>query len=119
MFDTKVGAIGQADDTVLVSSNLHHLQDLLNLSLHYCGQQAVELCVEKTKLQAFAPSTLRVEVEHNVDKSPITIAGDKIKCVESAEHVGIVCSVTGNLPNLLDRLTAYRRAMGAVLHTGM
>jgi hypothetical protein len=35
--DLIISAIGQADDTALVSNNLHSLRNLLQLSLHYCS----------------------------------------------------------------------------------
>jgi hypothetical protein len=38
---------------------------------------------------------------------------------DSAEHVGLVRSTSGNLPTLLARITAHKNALGAVLHTGM
>jgi hypothetical protein len=46
--DLIISAIGQADDTALVSNNLHSLRNLLQLSLHYCSQYNVELCPGKT-----------------------------------------------------------------------
>ena len=34
--DTTISAIGQADDTILISNDLHALQSLLDLTLHFC-----------------------------------------------------------------------------------
>ena len=45
--------------------------------------------------------------------------GEKINFVESAEHVGILRSSSGNSPTILARLTAHRNALNAVLHNGM
>ena len=38
---------------------------------------------------------------------------------EEVEHVGILRSTSGNLPKLLNRISARKRALGAVLYTGM
>ena len=53
--DIVISAVGQADDTVLVSNNLHNIQNLLQLSLKYCSKANVELCPDKTVLQALFP----------------------------------------------------------------
>jgi hypothetical protein len=38
---------------------------------------------------------------------------------DSAEHVDLIRSVTGNLPTILSRMKAHKKALGAVLHTGL
>ena len=48
--DIVVSAIGQADDTVLLSSSLHGIENLLQLSISYCRKANVKLCSEKTVL---------------------------------------------------------------------
>ena len=119
-----VPSIGQADDTILTSNNIHALQCLLQLTLHFCQKYNVELCVEKTKLQAFATPDLLAAVEHIKSTSPININGKKIEFVSSsvqggAEHVGIIRSETGNFPHILSRLASHKKSMGAVMHTGI
>ena len=42
-----------------------------------------------------------------------------IAFVEEAEHVGIVRSVHGNLPHLLNRVSSFKKAMASVLHVGI
>ena len=39
--------------------------------------------------------------------------------VETAEHVGITRSTTGNLPHILGRFTSHKQALGKVLHAGL
>ena len=117
-------SIGQADDTILTSNNIHALQCLLQLTLHFCQKYNVELCVEKTKLQAFATPDLLAAVEHIKSASPVNINGKKIEFVSNsvqggAEHVGIIRSETGNLPHILSRLASHKKSMGAVMHTGI
>ena len=48
-----VSAIGQADDTALVSTDLHQLQCFLDLAIIYCSKHQVELSAGKTKLLVF------------------------------------------------------------------
>ena len=43
----------------------------------------------------------------------------KVDFVDSAEHVGMIRSSSGNSPTILARFTAHRKALNAVLHTGM
>ena len=117
--DIVVSAIGQADDTVLLSNNLHSLQNLLELTLHYCSRYNVELCPGKTKLQAIHPRHLSAEVAYLKEFSPVNVNGVKLKFYETAEHVGITRSVTGNLPNIVERISFHKKALGAVIRNGL
>ena len=116
--DIAVAAIGQADDTVLVSNNLHSLQNLLHLSIEYCKRYNVELCQEKTKLQALSLRRHCKELEYLKDFSPVALNGIKLKFSETAEHVGVIRSTSGNLPNIMTRISSHKRAMAAVIHSG-
>ena len=118
MGDTIISAIGDADDSVLLSNSLHSLQNLSQLSQHFCSEKHIELCVEKTKLQAFTTTNMAHNIAYFKLTSPVSIGGNKIEFVDSAEHVGVIRSVTGNLPNIMNRFIAHKRALGAVLHTG-
>ena len=57
-----VSSIGQADDTALVSDCLIKLYGLLHLATNYCQKYHVQLVAEKTKLLAFTPSSLSLQV---------------------------------------------------------
>ena len=116
--DTVVSAIGQADDTVLLSNNLHSLQNLLRLSLYYCQRSNVELCSDKTVLQAMAPKQLAHEMTYLKEFSPVKMKDTILAFMNSTEHVGIVRSVEGNLPNIMTRISSHTKAISAVLHTG-
>ena len=116
--DLIISAIGQADDTVLVSNNLHSLQNLLQLSLFYCSKFNVQLCPSKTKLQVISTKRMTAAVSYLKEYSPVKLNGVSLKFFDTAEHVGIVRSVSGNLPNIMSRLTAHKKAVSAVLHTG-
>ena len=115
-----IGAIGQADDTVLLSNDLVCLSYLLELTEVFCQKALVELCAEKTTLQAFYPrryDPLQISIDEVTN--PIKIKGKPITFSASAEHVGVVRHTDGNGPAILARCTAHRKALGAVLHQGL
>ena len=100
--ETVVSAIGPADDRVLVATNLQSIQNLLQLSLHYCSKYNVELCPDKTYLQVYTPKSLTSEVNYLKEYSPVELNGSKVIFKEDIEHLGIIRSVTGNFPNILN-----------------
>ena len=55
--DVTVASVGQADDVVLMSSSIHNLRNLVQLTENYCDSFKVTLVPEKTKLLAFGPQT--------------------------------------------------------------
>ena len=114
-----ISCVSQADDSVLLANYIHSLQNLLILTLEYCHQYNVTLVPEKTKLLAFSPPGYEAVVEYAKIISPINIDGNFIPFTDSAEHVGIVRSIDGNMPNILSRLSAHRRAVFSVLPAGM
>ena len=116
--DITISAIGQADDTLLVSNNIHNLQNLLQLSLYYCSKANVELCPGKTKLQVMSTKKMKNEVDYLREFSPVNLNGKKLEFCDETEHVGVIRSVHGNLPNILNRISAHKKAVAAVLHTG-
>ena len=115
-----VSAIGQADDTVLQSHSLHQLNSLVQLTVDYCQSYHVELVAEKTKLLAFYPNHLKLEVYLQNLLHPIILNDIEIDFSSSAEHVGITRSCSGgNMPNIISRLSAHTKAIMAVLPSGM
>ena len=114
-----VSGIGQADDTALVSNNIQHLYYLLHLTNIFCSKYQVQLCSEKTKLQVYHRKDQCLTVDYLKHVNPIKINGEQIEFTDSAEHVGMIRSVSGNLPSILVRITSHKKALGAVLHTGM
>ena len=56
---------------------------------------------------------------YEMASNQIEINGDKIDFSVSAEHFGMLRSTAGNTPTILARITAHKKALGAVLHTGM
>ena len=114
-----VSAIGQADDTCLLSNCLYKLQQLLQLAIEYCNKYHVELVPEKTKLLCYSPSGLSSSTLYWKLVSPVSLGSSKLEFSNEAEHVGVLRSVNGNLPNLLARMSAHNAALMGVLQCGM
>ena len=110
-----ISAVGLADDSVIASNKLSNLANILHLTNNYCQKYQVSLSHSKTKL-------LRMT---NIDKdelevfNPIVIKGKHIEFTNEAEHVGIIRSVEGNLPHILNRMTAHRKALNATKSSGV
>ena len=113
--DIVVSRFCQADDILHLSNNLYSLQNLLQLSLYYCSKYNVELSPEVTKLQVITQKRLFKEVEYLKEFSPVQINNIKLKFHDSAEHVGIIHAVSGNLQNLVSRISPQKKAVDAVL----
>ena len=116
--DEHVGSLAQADDDALVSNDTNELQHLLQLALDYCDKYQVELSAVKTKLLVFGPPDSDY-VKYAKLTSPIHIGTTKIPFVDCAEHVGVLRSVSGNLPHLHQRIVNHRKALASILYTGM
>ena len=114
-----VSAVGQADDTALLSNNIHQLYFLLHLTTLFCAKYQVKLSSEKTKLQVYHKKELNQLVDYVKGMNPIKLDGKSIDFVSSTEHVGLLRSTSGNLPSLLARIASHKKALGAILHSGM
>ena len=51
--------------------------------------------------------------------NPILINGDQIEFCQEAVHVGVIRSEKGNIPHIMNRIAAYRKALGATLSSGV
>ena len=111
--DLVISGVGQADDVALLSNNIFKLFNLLHLALNYCHRYHVELCADKTRLLLMTSKTDQKFIPYN----PLIIKKQKITFSEQAEHVGIRSS-SGNLPNILNRIVAHKKAMGALCFSG-
>ena len=117
--DIIISGIGQADDTLLVSNSIQNLMYLLHLTKIFCSKYQVQLCPEKTKLLAYYSKGMEFAVDYAKAINPLEINNEQIEFVESAEHVGMLRSASGNHVTIHARITAHKRAMGAVLHVGL
>ena len=102
-----VASAGQADDSALISNNILQLQHLLQLSLNYCAKYQVTLSPGKTKLLGFGENNDALKYAKLIN--PVNIDNKEIPFVESAEHVGVVRSVTGNLPLIHERIVKNKK----------
>ena len=112
-----ISSIGLADDTALPANKLSSLRNTLYLAMNYCTKYNVSLCPTKTKL-------LRLHNKNNCNVdlemfNPITIEGKQIELSDSAEHVGILRSVDGNIPNIMNRISCHTKSLGATLSVGV
>ena len=117
MVNLAVSSVGQADDTALVSNDIHYLFFLLQLSNVFSSKNVVQFSAEKTKLQAFRPKNKNFN--EGLTVNPIRINDKVIPFTSHAEHVGILRSTESNIPTLIARFTAHKRALAAVLHSGL
>ena len=111
-----ISAVGLADDTCLVANKLSKLFNILSLTNIYCEKFGVTLCASKTKLLCISPKAKRLDLE---TFNPININGEEIAFSSEADHVATIRSIDGNLPHILNRLAAHRKAMSATLSSGV
>ena len=117
--DIHIACIGQADDTVLISHDLIKLKFLLKLTLNYCKKHHVELSAPKTKLQVYLPHNLRKNEDFYKNSIDIRINDTPIAFVDSEDHVGVIRSVNGNLPHILNRISSHNSALHSVHPAGL
>ena len=118
--DNTISCISLADDAVLLSNNIYDLNNLLFLTIQYCEKYKVELVPSKTKLVAFCKNDDEHIVRHSKLISPISLYGKAIAFSDTAEHLGILRSSSpGNIPNILERLSAHKKKLFSVLPAGM
>ena len=111
-----ISAIGLADDTILASNKLSRLANILFLTTKYCEKYSVTLSHEKTKLLKISRKN---PTESEAD-NPIYIDGHQIGFSDTAEHVGVIRSADkGNLPHIMNRICSHRKAIGAILSSGI
>ena len=113
-----VAAVGQADDTALLSHDLHQLQCLLDLSVQYCEKHQVQLSAGKTKLLVFSNQDSDY-IHYWKMISPLRIGDTTIEFTTAAEHVGVIRAVTSNFPHVHQRILCHKRALAKILSMGM
>ena len=115
-----ISCVGQADDSVLISTDIHQLGHLLQLTMLYCQKYKVEMTPEKTKLQVFCPPSLEIYTDYMKTINYLTINGVPLSFTDNTEHVGIIrSSVSQNLPHILKRISSHKKSLGAVLSAGL
>ena len=76
----------------------------------------IDIGAEKTRLQVYAKRGFALNT--NVE-TPIFINEQNIPFSDLAEHVGVIRSTSGNGPAIMARISAHRKALASVLHTGI
>ena len=114
-----ISALAQADDVMHASNTISNLNLLATLTEAYCRKYRVKLVPSKTKLLAFYKPCHQLILDHAKLINPITIDGVPVKFSSEAEHVGVILSTSGNMPNLLNRITSHKKSMSFVLSAGL
>ena len=114
-----VSAIGQADDVILAANNVNNLKLLARLTEVYCSNFRVQLVASKTKLIPIYLPKHSFLVEYAKHVSTVTVDNTVVKFVSEAEHVGVIRSSTGNIPNILHRISCYKKALLSVSSCGI
>ena len=100
-----VSAIGQADDTALLSNNINHLFFLLHLTNIFCDKYHVSLSSDKTKLQVYHTKNMGECVEYAKEHNPIRVNGVKINLEDKHNmSVWFVPPMETSPPYLIDLL---------------
>ena len=114
-----VSAIGAADDVILASNDITKLFYLAKLTENYCSNFRVKLVPSKTKLLPVYTKKQKQSVDYAKLINPIKIAGEKVKFVEQAEHVGVIRCSSDNLVNIQQRIAAHKKSLAAVTSAGL
>ena len=114
-----VSAIGQADDVILAANNVSNLKLLARLTEVYCRNYRVQLVASKTKLLPIFLPRHSFLVEYAKLVNTVTVNNTVVEFVSDAEHVGVIRSSTGNMPNILHRVTCYKKALMSVSSSGI
>ena len=114
-----VSAIGLADDVALVTDDIDNLRLLARLTETYCSNYRVKLVPDKTKLLPVSAPRHKYLVSYAELVNPVTIAGVPVKFASEAEHVGVLRSTAGNLPNILHRISSHKKSLASVTPAGL
>ena len=114
-----VSAVGQADDVGLLANDLDSLRLLARLTETYCKKYRVKLVPSKTKLVPYFAPRHKYLVNYAELVNPVTIGGEPVRFVSEAEHVGVLRSSAGNMPNILQRISAHKTALNSVCSAGL
>ena len=115
-----ISCITLADDAVLLSNNIHHLDHLLFLTKQYCSKYQVQLVHDKTKLLVFAKNKDPELVLYPKLISTLSLNNHVLPFSEEAEHLGIIRTASpGNMVNVVQRVSAYKKKLHSLLPAGL
>ena len=111
-----VASIAQADDMCLLSHTVDGLQSLANISSHQTNSRCLQLVPSKSFLLAFIPNNSSLPT---ASSPSIQIGSSSISLSTQCEHLGVIRSSDGNMPNVLQRIAAYQAAVHGVVKAGL
>ena len=114
-----ISGVGQADDVILSSNDLNCLGLLSRLTEEYCNEYRVKLVATKTKLLVMYKTKHEYLVSYAKLTNRIKIDGVKVEFVDEAEHVGVLRSSYGNMPNILNRISCHKKALASIGCAGL
>ena len=114
-----VSAVGQADDVLLCSNSIDSLRLLTTLTEKYCDKYNVKLVPSKTKLMGYSDPKNSHLIDLAKLTNPITINNQPVSFTDEFEHVGVVRSISGNIPNIMCRIGVHKSCMNYVLSAGL
>ena len=79
-----ISAVGQADDVMLLSSDIHSLMLLVKLTEEYCLKYRVQLELTKTKLLGYSTKSKDLLVKLSVSSNLITINNTAVQFTTEA-----------------------------------
>ena len=116
---TTISAVGEADDVVLLSDDIHSIKLLARLTEQYCKEYRVKLVPQKTKLLPIFYQRHIHLVNYAKLTHEVSIADLQLHFVDEAEHVGVIRSSNGNMSNVLHRIASHKKALAAVSSAGL
>ena len=116
---TTISAVGEADDVVLLSNDIHNIKLLARLTEQYCKEFRVKLVPRKTKLLPIYHQRHIQLVNYAKLTHEVSIGDSHLEFVDEAEHVGVMRSTSGNMINVLQRITSHKRTLAAVSSAGL
>ena len=119
MVERVLSNVEQADDVSLLATSLDQLKCILDLTKEYCDKYNVKLVPFKSKLLVYHDPRIFHEILTELLTKPIEIDGNIVSPCDEAVHVGIVRSTAGNSAHISSRMTAHRKAIYSLLHTGL
>ena len=114
-----MSATGQADDVMLSTNNIDSMRLLVTLTEKYCHKHRVILVPSKTKLLGYSTTRQKHQLDHATLINPVSINGHPVRFVDEAERVGVLRNTGGNMPNIINRISSHKKAMGSVLSAGL
>ena len=102
-----------ADDAYLLSDSPSGLQGALDIISHYAKQYQLRFNADKTKVVVTGS---KVDMAFYKDTTPWTLNGEKVKVVDSNEHLGLVVSGSDEeQKNIDENIVSCRNSLFALL----